>query len=124
MCSRTPLSTACVSCVVMLEVRGTLHYQLLQETRAGLLAASRSENMEPDSIPEYVRQFLINTFKDVRDEPPQGQYCVFSIKPSSGQLRHFLKVRQDVSIHPGGLLDYLRTHDFAGKLENSSVEIY
>jgi hypothetical protein len=46
------------------------------------------ERMELDSIPEDVRPFLSKSFKDVRDEPAQGDYYVSSLKtiPASLEL--------------------------------------
>jgi hypothetical protein len=79
--------------------------------------------MELVPISDEIRQFLLDRFLDVRDEPPQEGYYIFSVKPHSSQLRHNLRVRKNVAVHPNGFLNYLRTHDFVGKLENSDVEI-
>jgi hypothetical protein len=79
-------------------------------------------SMELDPIPEDVRQFLMKNFTDVRDEPPQGDYYVFSLKTSSGPLRH-LKVHRSVFIYSEMVSDYLRNEDLAGQLERGDVEI-
>jgi hypothetical protein len=80
--------------------------------------------MEPNSIPEHVRQFLSDSFADVRDEPLQKDYYVFSVKPPSGQLRHYMRVRRNGAIQSRRLLEYLRTHDFVGKMKTGNVDIY
>jgi hypothetical protein len=80
--------------------------------------------MEPDRIAEYARQFLVQNFTDVQDELPQDEYYVFSVRASSGQLRHYLKIHKNLAINSSDLLDYLHRHNFAGKLKNSNVGIY
>jgi hypothetical protein len=40
--------------------------------------------MEIDPIPEDVREYLLQHFRDVKDEPSQGDCYVFSMKLPSG----------------------------------------
>lgn len=78
--------------------------------------------MERDPIPEDVRQFLTEHFTDVRDEPAQSDYYVFSLKTRTGQLRQ-LKVHQRLFIFSELVTRYLREHDLAVQLERGDVEI-
>jgi hypothetical protein len=80
------------------------------------------ESMELDPIPEDVRQFLIKNFKDVRDEPAQGDYYVFNLKTNSGEPRT-LKVHRNFFIYSEMVTAYLQEHDFVGKLEYGNHEI-
>jgi hypothetical protein len=78
--------------------------------------------MQIDPIPEDVRQFLIENFVDVRDERPEGDYYVFSLKTSNAQPRT-LKVHRNFFIYSEVVNDYLKTQDLAGQLERGNVEI-
>jgi hypothetical protein len=78
--------------------------------------------MELDPIPDEVRQFLVKTFADVRDEPAQGESYVFSLTTSSGQLRR-LKVHRQMFVYSGVISAYLQDYNFAAQLERGDVEI-
>jgi hypothetical protein len=78
--------------------------------------------MQPDPIPEDVRQFLTKNFKNVRDEPAQGDYYVFSMSATSGHPRT-LKVHRNLFIYSEVVTAYLLEHDFVEKLEHGNQEI-
>lgn len=78
--------------------------------------------MEIDPIPNGVRQYLRQHFQAVKDELPQGEYYVFSIRLESGERRE-LKVHRNIFVFSESIPAYLRDHDFAGQLRRSDVEI-
>jgi hypothetical protein len=80
------------------------------------------DSMELDPIPEDVRRFLIKNFKDVRDEPAEGDYYVFSLKTNSGQPRT-LKVHRNFFIYSEVVTAFLQEHDFVGNLASGNQEI-
>jgi hypothetical protein len=78
--------------------------------------------MEIDPIPEDVREFLRKHFRDVKDEPPQGDYYVFSMKLQSGEARE-LKVQRDLFFFSELVSRYLEQYDFLRQLESGNIEI-
>jgi hypothetical protein len=78
--------------------------------------------MEIDPVPEDVREYLRKHFRDVKDEPSQGDYYVFSMKLPSGEPRE-LKVHRNMFVFSEMISAYLREHDFAAQLERGNVEI-
>jgi|HubBroStandDraft_2_1064218.scaffolds.fasta_scaffold392670_1 hypothetical protein len=78
--------------------------------------------MEIDPIPEDVREFLRKHFRDVKDEPPQGDYYVFSMKLQSGELRE-LKVHRNLFVFSEVVSRYLEQFDFLAQLGRANVEI-
>jgi hypothetical protein len=77
---------------------------------------------DPDPIPGDVRQFLIANFTDVRDEPTEGDYYVFSLRTRTGQSRR-LKVHRRLFIFSELVPTYLKQLDLADQLERGDVEI-
>lgn len=78
--------------------------------------------MEIDPIPEDIRQYLRQHFRDVQDEPSQGDYYVFSMKLLSGARRQ-MKVHRCFFLFPELVSAYLREHDLVAQLEHGNVEI-
>jgi hypothetical protein len=78
--------------------------------------------MEADPIPKDVREYLHQHFQEVRDELPQGDSYVFSMRVASGEYRE-LKVHREVFMFSEGISAYLMQHDFASQLEKGNVEI-
>jgi hypothetical protein len=66
--------------------------------------------MEIDPVPENIRQSLRQHFRDVKDEPSQGNYYVFSLKLPSGAPRE-MKVHRNLFIFSELVSAYLREHD-------------
>ena len=82
----------------------------------------QSRLLETDPIPEDVRQYLRQHFRDVKDEPSHGDYYVFSVKLASGEPRE-LKVHRNIFVFSEMIRAYLQDHDFAAQLERGNVEI-
>jgi hypothetical protein len=78
--------------------------------------------MEIDPIPEDVRHHLRQHFSDVKDELPQGDYYVFSMKTGPGERRE-LKVHLELFMFSEVVTNYLRENNFAAQLERGNVEI-
>ena len=78
--------------------------------------------MEIDPLPEDVRQYLRLHFGDVKDEPAQGDYYVFSMRLQSGEPRE-LKVHRNLFAFSEVVTTYLAEHGLAGQLERGNVEI-
>lgn len=78
--------------------------------------------MEIDPLPEDIRQFLRKHFHNVKDELPEGNFYVFSMKLTTGEIRE-LKVHRSIFTFSSLVPDYLRNHDIAGQLQRGNVEI-
>lgn len=77
------------------------------------------ESME-HPIPEDFRQCLIKNFRDVRDEPMQGDYFVFSLKTNSGQPRT-LRAHRNYFIYSKVVTAFLQK--LVGDLERGDVDL-
>jgi hypothetical protein len=94
-----------------------------RDGRMPALVQDYNGNMaDADPIPEDVRAYLCERFRDVRDEAPQGNYYVFSLRLPSGQVRQ-LKVHEYLFMYSNGVPEFLREHDVASQLERGNVEI-
>lgn len=78
--------------------------------------------MDVDPIPEDVRQYLRGHFRDVKDEPSQGDYYVFTVRLDSGDRRE-IRVHRNVFVFSEMIPAYLRDNDLAGQLRQGNVEI-
>ena len=79
-------------------------------------------SMEIDAMLEGVRRYLREHFDEVKDEPPQGNSYVFSIKLPLGVPREF-KVHRNMVTLSGCIPAYLQENNLAGQLEGSNVQI-
>jgi hypothetical protein len=85
-------------------------------------AISYDGGMDVDPIPEDVRQYLREHFRDVTDEPSAGDYYVFSMRLESGERRE-LKVHRNIFMFSEVVRAYLQQHDFVGQLQRGDVVI-
>lgn len=78
--------------------------------------------MEVDPIPEDVRRYLQEHFASVRDEPPEGNYYVFSMRLGSGERRE-LRVHRELFIFADLVPSYLQESDITAQLMKGNVVI-